>query len=353
MGDTFSGFGEALLGGTDEAHQTGQAQTLTPEQQQLLNTLIGQTQGQIGQGVTPYQGQMVADPSQLQQDTWADYNNLQNNYAWNPSNPDSQSAINQILQGTPQGSIPGAVTAGQATPQQVNVGDYDPAATQSWWNQAVYDPAMQNWQQNVVPEIQENFISQNAGSSGAANRAIAGSAADLQSSLGASLADAMNQERLNTQNQQLQANMFNAGNDLSAQQQFYGNQFAADTNAANMIFGAGQADQANLLNVPGMVQTNQAGQLNNYLNMLGATGQAGQQQTALNQAGLNADYQNWQMGQAYNNPWLNMLPTALGTTSFEPIVQGPVQNQGLMSSFIMPMMNSASNAGASWYGASG
>lgn len=56
---------------------------------------------------------------------------------------------------------------------------------QSTFQQSFVDPAMQTFEQQVVPGIQQRFVDAGAGSSSALNQALAQSAGDLSTSLGA------------------------------------------------------------------------------------------------------------------------------------------------------------------------
>jgi len=56
--------------------------------------------------------------------------------------------------------------------------------TQDIFNQSVVNPAMLNYQQQILPAIQQRFVDSNAGSSSALNQALAQSATDLTTQLG-------------------------------------------------------------------------------------------------------------------------------------------------------------------------
>lgn len=61
---------------------------------------------------------------------------------------------------------------------------YDPEQMQGLFQQSFIDPAMQAYEQQVLPSIQQRFIGANAGSSSALNQALASSAADISTSIG-------------------------------------------------------------------------------------------------------------------------------------------------------------------------
>lgn len=63
------------------------------------------------------------------------------------------------------------------------------------------DPAMQTYQQQVLPSIQQRFVDANAGASSALNQALSQSASDLSTALGAQYGQFFEGQ----QNKQLQA----------------------------------------------------------------------------------------------------------------------------------------------------
>lgn len=56
--------------------------------------------------------------------------------------------------------------------------------TQALFDQSYVKPAMQQFQQKVIPGIQQSFVDANAGSSSALNQALAQGATDLTTNLG-------------------------------------------------------------------------------------------------------------------------------------------------------------------------
>lgn len=85
--------------------------------------------------------------------------------------------------------------AGQAYSQFLQ--PYDPAAYEDVFNKAVVDPAMMNYEQQVLPSIQQRFVDANAGSSSALNQALAQSANDLTTGLGAQYGQFFQQQQAN------------------------------------------------------------------------------------------------------------------------------------------------------------
>jgi len=309
------GVGDFLLGDSDDAKQTGTAETLTPGQKKLLDQLSGMLGEQLGQGVEGYSGTTTTGPTGIQQSV---FDKMQGLLGSNPQqNQTSLSAIEKLMAGTDPSSIQQQQVAGY------DVGEFDPAAAQAWYQNALVDPAMKNWEQNIAPAVQEKFISNNAGSSGAGNRAIASSAADMMTGLNSQLANALYGEK-----QGFDANKFTAG---MAQT---GAQNTANANYTNNVFNAGQADLSRTAQVPGLANATQQQPFDQLMAMLTQGQNVGGTQYGINQAQAQGDYNQWLSQQAYNNPWLNLLPSTLGTSAFSPIVQGPTQSQGFLQSIL-------------------
>ncbi len=246
--------GDFLFGSSQDGRQTGSAKLLTGNQGDLLGQLVGVLQGQIGQGVDSYQGTYTPGTSSLQQQGF--------------------DLVNQILSG--QGAYGGAQDALSSMLEP-----YNSASAVDYWQDSVQAPMMQQWEDDILPRVQETFISQNAGSSGAANRAIAKSGADLATDMNASLADILFQDR--------------------------------QAHTANSLQAAGRTmDMGSLLTSLGL----NAGGVQRDI--------AGEQ--------LMEDYNDWEYSQAQNNPWLQQLGIGLGTRAFEPIVQGPTRTPGSLDS---------------------
>ena len=93
----------------------------------------------------------------------------------NLSSPQQSQFINSLVGGL-------APQAQQAYGQLLQ--PYDPQQFQSLFQQAFIDPAMMNYEQQVLPSIYQSFGDANAGSSSALNQALAASARDLSTGLG-------------------------------------------------------------------------------------------------------------------------------------------------------------------------
>lgn len=315
-----SDVGSFLFGGTQKAPKprVDQASTLTSDQLATLNQLNQLIRQNLGSGVSGYTGQLTAPQSSLQSQSFAGLSDLLKQGQPTSSNQ----AIEQILAGTK--NVPGAVPV-----KGYDVGQFDPTAIQNWYQNALVTPAMTNWQQNIVPQIQEKFIGQNAGSSGGANRAIAASAANVMQGLNSDLANALMGEK-----QAFDTRQFTAGMDTANKE------YQSATDYVNRLFGAGQNDLNRIQAVPGMQSTSTTDWINSLMQGVNAGGV----QRDIGQQGLTNDYQQWLATQPYNNPWLQFLGNAVGTPAFENVVQPAMQQQGLIQT-MMPMLSSWAGSG--------
>lgn len=263
-----------LLGGIGARYFSGggggdveQVSTLTGGQEDLLDQLTKLLSGELGKGAPVFGGERVAGLSPLQQQSFG---------AAGGALPLAQQAFGF---GT---SLPQAF--GQAQDQLTKtLQDFDPQSTISNFAPA-RDVAVRNFQDVVVPSILERFAGANAVGSSAAPQAVADAGADLSGNLSAQLG------QLLQQGEQSQLNRQQAG--------------------------IGQALQVGQAPLQFTQQAGQAG-----LGLLGGVADFGAQQRALEQQRLNAARSRFQEGQASSNPFLNLLPTALGTSAFENVAQ--------------------------------
>ena len=257
---------------------------LTPEQYQTSNQLNQILQQQMGQGVTPYPGQRVAGINPLQQQGFG--------------------MAGGFGQGVGQGINAFGGAMGQFDPQRG--GQFlDQAqgllssSTQDFDPQVIMDAlrpgqqlAMNQFQQNTVPFLSEKFGA-NSGSSGSFNKALSEAGANMSLGMNAQAAPFLAQGQQNQLNRQLQ----------------------------------GAALGGELSTVPGAIAQQGVGMGQGIFDILSQMINAGASQRGIEQEGLNANQQQFQEGQAYNNPWLNMFGPALGVSS-ENIVQLPSPGAG-------------------------
>ncbi|MFA5382051.1 MAG: hypothetical protein WC356_02715 [Candidatus Micrarchaeia archaeon] len=297
------GGGTAGSGGGSTSTDIIQATTLTPGQRSLLDqmtTLLGE---QFGKGMPAYSGQTVAPLSNLQQQGIDFYGGMI------PTAQQGANIFSKALQGYD-------ANAGQNYLNQANpalnsmLADYNPASDKEYWQSAFVNPAMQNYQRNIMPQLLEKYAGQGAGSSGAMNRAIANSGVDLSTNMNAQLANLMYQGR----NAQL------------------GRQQTGINQAMNMAQMPGQlAQQAGQIGAMGM-------------DTMGQAMNAGALQQQNTQQNLTAEQQKWLQSQAYNNPWLNTMGLALGTPAFENVANVQQSAPSASSSF-MPLLGSFMGSG--------
>lgn len=268
MGNFFSDLFEPSGGGTERESLFSGGQT------DVLKQLTDLLKGQIGQGVTPFQGQRVAGFSPLQQQAFRGFSGLgglgqslldiggQSLQGFDPSQSQgflgqAQNALTQGLQGVDTQAISDAF----APSRQL---------------------ALNQFQQQTIPDLLERFGA-SSGGSGALQQQLAQAGGNLSLGLSAQQAPFIGQAALQAPGLQQQ--------------------------------GAGLA--GNLAQLPGQIASQGAqlgAQGSNFLSQLLGVGGLQQQQE---QAQLGAEQQRFDESQAFNNPFLNLLATALGSTPFQ------------------------------------
>jgi hypothetical protein len=76
---------------------------------------------------------------------------------------------------------------------------YDPKQYEDVFQKSIVDPAMQQYQQQVLPAIQQRFVDADAGSSSALNQALSQSASDLTKGFGQQYGNFFQQQQANQQ----------------------------------------------------------------------------------------------------------------------------------------------------------
>lgn len=278
MSDLFGG------GGTD----IQQISTLTGGQTGLLNALTSLLSGQVGQGITPFQG---IRPGEI------------------PFGPIQQQAF-----GLAGGLAPG-IGAGLGLLGQT-LGQFDPTQGQGFLGQAQgaltqglgFDPtqdilrafepsrqlALRGFQEDIVPNLLERFGA-TSGPSGPLNRALSEAGAGLELGLSAQTAPFIGQAALQQPGLQFQ------GAGLGGQLAGVPGQLAGQ---GAQLGGVGADLLSQLFNIGGL-----------------------QQQLPRGIAG--AEQARFQEAQAFANPFLNLLTPALGTQAFQNI--GVQQPQGALT----------------------
>jgi len=242
------GVSDFLFGSSGSPRQAGTADLLTGSQKELLNKLLSFAGNNVGTGLSPYGGDLSAGASPLESQSF--------------------DAISSMLSGG------GILGQGQNALSGL-LSDFDPTEASVAWQASVGDPMMDAWINEVLPFIKEEFTALGAGSSGAANRAIAGSGEDLAESMGANLAKYL----------------FDAGESHKSRQ-------------------AAAADEA-LSYASTPVQ-------------LGLS--AGATQRGISQDALTADYREWLRTQAENNPALALAMNLLGVNAIAPLADSGKTN---------------------------
>lgn len=280
-----------IFGGTSAGagFDATQVPILTGPQGDLLDQLVKMLSGQLGQGITPYGGQRIAGVSPLQEMGFG-------------LAPGFAGGIGAGMGGF-------ADVLGQFDPMQGGqflgqAGELLGQATQPFDPQTILDAlapgrqlAQNVFQQETVPFLAERFGA-TSGASGSLNRALSEAGANLSLGLGAQAAPYLFQGQQAQLGRQLQ--------------------------------GAGMA--GNLAQLPGAIAGQGMGLGANALDLIGGLTNLGGVQRGISQQGLSAEQQKFNEAQAFANPWLNFMPTALGTSAFTTVLDP--RGQGIGSALL-------------------
>lgn len=219
------GAGDFLGGTQPTTQQVASSPNLTPEQTAVLNKVLSGIQGldltQPIPGASPLQQQGFNAASSF--DTSA-----------------ASNALNRILSGE-TASTP-ATTSGDIN---------------SFFNTAFREPALKSFQTDVLPKIQESFIGQDAGRSGAADRAITRGFTDVQSNLDSQLSNLL----FNTEQAQLGRQYTAQENALGRIPSAVGTSINLQNAPINALLSAGNTQR--------QINLSQNPQLSPILNLLG------------------------------------------------------------------------------------
>ena len=262
-----------------EAPSVEQMNALTPEQQALLKKLNVTLEGQVGQGVDAYGGQMYAGPSGLNQTLF--------NY------------LNQVMSGTDAStsranSAIDTMMARYTDP--IEETPFDPSYINSYFESGVKAPAMREFTETILPGIAEKYAGKGAIRSGAMTKEMMDSATNLQSDLSGQLSNLLFQGSESHATRELQRKLGMEG---------------ISSTAMNQIIQL-------LMNQP--------------LDTLGTALPIAQQEQTFAQNPLTEAFIKWQMSQDYNNPWLQYLNQGLGVDAIQNIVKPG--SEGLLPSLI-------------------
>ena len=118
------------MGESGSEPQVQQSSTIRPSQEGLIDTAAGVIEGNIGQGATPYTGQMIADPSAISSQAYLNY---QNNNNWQ--------------------NMQGMLNSDWADPTYT----YNQQNVTDQWQTGYADPMMESFNAHVVPGLEEDF----------------------------------------------------------------------------------------------------------------------------------------------------------------------------------------------------
>lgn len=250
---------------------------------ELYKDISGWLQPQIGQGISPYAGQMVAGESPLQQMGF-DLARQQMGML-----PGMMGMTSQLMGGVTPSTTPEMMGLGTGALQNI-MAPYDPTGAQQFWQQAFVNPAMQNWS-NIQRQVMEPYAGRNAADSGAMQRALAREGTRMTTDLSGQLANIL----------------------YSGQQAHLGRQLS------------GLGPTMNMAMMPGNILQQALGAGGMGTDILGQMLGFGAQQRGITGEMLQEPYQKWQFSQPWANPYLNILPMALSQPGMTVVdqEQGP------------------------------
>lgn len=269
--------GEATSGG-GQPGSTTQHKALSPEQEQLLQDLVGQIQ--IGEGVEAYPGERVADASGFQEKSYGMLEDMLG----------QPSPYEDVLAsyGEEKDILGDLMEKREPT-------EFDSAALRDYFQKTFTDPSMKSFQNEQVANILEPYISRGGMRSGAAKRALSGGAADLLASLAGKESELLfrGEEAHKTRETEMEMQDMMRRTGLFPEYR----QFA-------QMGEAGRFKKAELEDRRSIDQLG-------YLSTLGG------EQRGIESEELLSEMQKYQEEQAYNNPWLQYLQGALQTKVFD------------------------------------
>lgn len=265
------------MGKKSSGSSTKQVPTLTGGQRSLLDDLTQLLGTQLGGGVSPYQGQRVAPMAPLQQQGLDVISNMMGQAGG------AQDILNEAISSfAPRPQY--QEQAGGALSQML--APYDPAGAQEYWRSSMVTPAIETWQRDIMPAIDEHYAARNAADSGPMNRALARSGEQLGTNLSSQLASLL-----------FQGEQAHKGRQLQAMPEAYRATMAPVDLLNSIMSGVGSMP----------MQLAQAGL------------SGGQLQRGITGEQLGAEQQMWGESQGYANPWLQLLGPALGTPAFQTV----------------------------------
>lgn len=207
----------------------GYADILSPEQKKMIQDLATKIGSHIGGGVASYGGTTVPDQGPVM-----------DQYMGSFDSP----AFRKALSGASNW-------------------ESDPAKVEDYWQKSFYQPAMNRFKSDILPQIRETENARGTLLSGGRHRAEVGAASNLATNLEAKRADLLMSERMQS--------------------------WIAQESAGDRQFQAqGQVQAGGLL------------------------------ERAMAKEPLQEDYEQWQMRQPWANPWLNMAVGLAGTQYTQP-----------------------------------
>lgn len=348
MGDTLSAVTSMIFGSTEEPSVSSQSSLLN-SQTELLSTLAQFLKGQVGTG-TGVNSSMLSSLLDNQGGLTQSLSGLLG--TGGTTGAAATSLLPQLLTqlggldsdaltGASGGSLKASADmrsklldnlSGYSPRDMYSTGEaainrliqpFDPTESKNYWQKSIVDPAMAQWENEILPMISEKYSGLNAGSSGAFNRAVTKSGTDLATDLGAQLSDVVFK-------------------DYSAQQ----DRASTLASMAATLGSSGMTNLSDMLNSmvsSGVSTSDAAGKVASNIgdvigNLTSGASSSSNSATALLSALLGISEA--EAGQLTNqlpanNAWLkNYLAQVLGVDPTDTVVQEGYSSPGLLGSFM-------------------
>lgn len=309
--------GEWLVG---KSPSVSTKSTLTPEQQQIMSLFLGALAPQIGKespvASTLVNGRWVNTatgkytPDNKPATEWTPGLNSIEAYSGDitPGMQDINQMLKTVLSGKLSGAGPesdmikGLISkfSGSSIPEfSFNAETFNPDEVADLFNATVKNPAMESWDEDILPSIAEKFAGRNAFDSGATVHEMVKAGRGLESDLFGQLQTMLSTAREGTKARNLQGKLSTDSTNAGLRSTGYGTNASAITNLVNQLVGEGS---------------------NQFNTALGGMLSLGSTEQGIATSKGQEEYQKWATEQPYNNPYLQMIMGALGLQTQQSVV---------------------------------
>lgn len=395
------GFLDKLFGGEQETETLWQ-ERLTPEQKKLFNQMLGYITPQMtGQGISAYPGTTVAPTNTILSNVFGTAQGMtspQMSYAYNYDRPmASTNPLASYYQLSPNMATglgvnySGAMSGGTGTGTGVGTGSInptvnmapyqqgtnvlakamemnptwntDPGAAEEYWRKSFYEPAMQRFKSETLPEIREQFAGSGAYRSGGRNRAETKAMGEMATDLEGKLAELMwgetqagREAQESAMNRAMQATplalQYASTPETMLQQALQtgmmGQQLSKGAEELSWLpaqlaqqFAGGEETIRQMAQQYGISESEAQQKLMNSLLGIGTT------QRGIEAEPLQEEYQKWLTEQPWNNPYFSQAMQLLNVGA-TPQIAGTIQSTPWYGQLGSSMLNLGQNAAASW-----